>query len=245
MHHLADPLVLLALVSLGGLLLIRLGRPRTGGAVLIGSVLGLWLLAAPLVADLLLESLEVDAAPVPAGSGPVPQAIVVLGGDVRREAAEYGGDTVGDLTLERLRFGARLHRETGLPILVTGGRVAGSQVSVGRLMARSLSADFGIEAGWIEEASRNTFENATGSAAILERAGIGTVHLVTHAWHMRRALASFQVAGLVAVPAATNHTRFDRSPSPEDLVPSSHALAASAYALHEWIGYLWYRLVYW
>jgi uncharacterized SAM-binding protein YcdF (DUF218 family) len=41
------------------------------------------------------------------------QAIVILGGGVRREAPEYGGATLGGITLERVRYGARLARTTG------------------------------------------------------------------------------------------------------------------------------------
>ena len=54
-----------------------------------------------------------------------PMAIVILGGGVRRHAAEYGGDTLGQLTLERVRYGARVARLTGLPVLVSGGSVFG------------------------------------------------------------------------------------------------------------------------
>jgi hypothetical protein len=36
---------------------------------------------------------------------------------------EYGGDTLGRLTLERVRYGARVAKKTGLPVLVAGGSV--------------------------------------------------------------------------------------------------------------------------
>ena len=41
-----------------------------------------------------------------------PEAIVVLGGGRRAHAPEYEGETVSPATLERMRYGARLHRET-------------------------------------------------------------------------------------------------------------------------------------
>jgi len=47
-------------------------------------------------------------------------AIVVLGADRRRDAPEYGGDTIGGFGLERLRYAAWLHKKTGLPVLVSG-----------------------------------------------------------------------------------------------------------------------------
>jgi hypothetical protein len=50
-----------------------------------------------------------------------PDAIVILGGGVRPEAIDCGGDTLRRLTPERVRHGAYLARQTGLPVLVTGG----------------------------------------------------------------------------------------------------------------------------
>ena len=55
-------------------------------------------------------------------SGAHAKAVVILGGGVRRNAPEYGGDTLATLTLERVRYGARVARLTGLPVLVSGGR---------------------------------------------------------------------------------------------------------------------------
>ncbi|HQD83470.1 MAG TPA: hypothetical protein PK929_10425, partial [Quisquiliibacterium sp.] len=39
-----------------------------------------------------------------------------------RPVAEFGGETVTDRLLIRLRYGARLARETQLPVLISGGR---------------------------------------------------------------------------------------------------------------------------
>ena len=65
--------------------------------------------------------------------------------------------------------------------------------------------------------------------------------LVTHAWHMRRAVLAFARAGLEVVPAPVR-----RDPGPrwvaEELVPRTSAWLRSYYALHEWAGYLQYRL---
>ena len=39
------------------------------------------------------------------------------------------------------------------------------------------------------------------TASILQEAGIQRVYLVTHAWHMRRALLAFHRFGITATPA--------------------------------------------
>ncbi|MBU3736829.1 MAG: YdcF family protein, partial [Methylobacterium sp.] len=75
----------------------------------------LWALSMPWVGASLLASLEsFQADPL----NPEAQAIVVLGGGIHANTPEYGGDTLKSQTLERLRYAARLHRLTGLPVLV-------------------------------------------------------------------------------------------------------------------------------
>jgi uncharacterized SAM-binding protein YcdF (DUF218 family) len=216
-------------------------RWRRLGAVLVGaSVLALIALSLPITSYALLASGEVEAG---AELGPMPSekaAIVVLGGDIRHGAREYGPTTVGALSLERLRYAARLQRRTGLPILVTGGRLSSKDDRpLAALMAAALAEDFGVEPRWIEDRSRNTAENARFSAELLRRDGIETVVVVTHAWHMRRALLAFQAAGMPARPAPT---LAPYRPTDIDMViPSISALYGSFFGIHELAGRIFYR----
>ena len=227
--------VLVPPVNLAALALVAvlLGRRRLAG----WSLVLLLLLALPLVSALLLRGLESWPPPPP---GPAPQAVVILGGDVRRvDGAAI--DVAGPLSLERLQAGAALARATHLPILVTGGLVDPEGPPVATLMAASLAADFAIPPRWVEPASRDTWENARFTAAMLLPAGIRSVYVVTHSWHMRRALLAFAGTGLAAIPA----------PLPPDraitfhiglLVPRVAGWRNSYFALHEWIGLAWYEL---
>jgi uncharacterized SAM-binding protein YcdF (DUF218 family) len=216
-------------------------RWRRAGAVLVGaSVLALIALSLPITSYALLASGEVEAG---TDLGPMPSkkaAIVVLGGDIRHGAREYGPTTVGALSLERLRYAARLQRQTGLPILVTGGRLSSKDDrSVAALMAEALAQDFRIEPRWVEDRSRNTAENARFSAAMLRRDGIDTAVVVTHAWHMRRALLAFRAAGMPARPAPT---LAPHRPTDIDMaLPSVSALYGSFLGIHELAGRIFYR----
>jgi uncharacterized SAM-binding protein YcdF (DUF218 family) len=165
-------------------------------------------------------------------------AIIVLGGDVARGA---GGPEIGRFTLERLRRGAALHRATGLPLLVAGGKLAPGEPPLARLMADSLVADFGVPVRWREEASRTTGENAIQTAALLRAAGIGSAYLVTHAWHLRRAQAEFVAAGITVLPVPVGPAAAPRL-MPADLVPRADRLAESWWAIREWAGLLVRRL---
>lgn len=205
-----------------------------------------FLLSVPLVTDGLMALLQTVPPILPDQVGAAgtlaDTAIVILSAGRRHEAPEYGGETVDGLTLERLRYGARLARATGLPVLVTGGLATAHERSLADLMAETLAGDYGIEPRWREERSTNTMENARFSAALLRREGIGRVLLVTHGWHMRRALAAFRASGLTVLPAPTAF--YGTAPDASDLVPSMAALRMSGYAVHELVGGLWYRLRY-
>ena len=222
----------LAVLALLAVLLA--GRRRWGRAVAAAACALLVLLGMPVVSLSLLASL--DPGSEPAGT---PAAIVILGGDVQRAPGPHGA-VLGTLSLERVRAGAAMHRSTGLPILTSGGLVDGVG-PVGAMMADSLRDDFNTPARWIEPVSFDTWENARFSAALLRREGVEAVYVVTHAWHMRRALLSFRRAGLPAVPAPVRRDRWPDLAASE-FVPRASAWAQSYNALHEWLGLLWYSV---
>jgi uncharacterized SAM-binding protein YcdF (DUF218 family) len=219
------PLVVAAI----GLTLQR-SRPRLGRSLAWAGVLLLTALSLPVVSQALLRALD-SGPPIDLAQASTAQAIVILGGGVRRAAPEYGGDTLGRLTLERVRYGARLARKTGLPVLVTGGVVYGGTPEA-VLMKQALESEFGIPVKWEEAKSRNTRENALNSAAMLRAADIHRVILVAHGFDMRRAKAEFVAAGLevIAAPTGIPSAGYD---SPLELLPSAAALQGSYYALYE------------
>jgi uncharacterized SAM-binding protein YcdF (DUF218 family) len=232
LNSLATPLVVppvnLAIVAL---LALAADRRRLAAVALVL----LLSLAVPLVADGLTRELERGE---DAGNPAAAQAIVVLGAEVIRQ--DDGRTVPGRLTLERLRRAAELARHTGLPLLVSGGVTQPGAAPVATAMSDSLRNDFGISARWVEDRSPDTFDNARDTALILKPAGVTTVLVVTHQWHMRRALLAFRAAGLTAIPAPvlpqTSGGWLD------DLVPRVSAWQNSYYALHEWIGLVWYEL---
>lgn len=235
---LLPPLNLLLVAALG--LWLWHKRPFIARVLLTTSTVFLWLFSTPFFAEALLQGLEGEPY-VTDTKKPLADAIVVLGGGTYFHAPEYGGDTVAAATLERLRFAAKLQRETGKPILVTGGTPLGNSTSEAAQMKQVLEQEFNIPVRWVEGASDNTLENARMSQQMLKQEGITRIYLVTHAWHMARAVLSFQRAGFQVVPAPTAYTTRYRT----DLlafVPNAHALHDSRIFMHELIGMLWYRL---
>jgi len=236
---LLPPLNLL-LVAFAGLLLLR-SRPRPGRALLVAALALLWLLSTPFVAGGALRLLEskVKAVDVKIQTA---DAIVVLGGGTYFNAPEYSAtDTVSEPSLVRLRYAAKLQRETGKPVLVTGGKPLGNATSEAQQMKAVLENEFNAPVQWTEDDSNNTLENARYSFQLLQKSGIKRIYLVTHAWHMPRSVLTFQAAGFEVVPAPTAFTtRYQIDLL--SFIPNADSLGGSRIFMHEVIGLLWYRL---
>lgn len=222
-------------------------RARVVSAVLLAiAIVTLGLLSVPRVADLLYASVE-SFAPRPPGAAVAEGvgAIVVLAGGRMANAPEYGGETVSGYSLERLRYGARLSRETGLPLLLSGGRVYDEPASEASLMRDVLVDELGVPVRWLEETSRNTAENARYSAEILATENIAAIILVTHAAHMPRSVQAFESQGVQVYAAPTAYRSGNRPGAGlTDWLPSADALERSRAALHERLGSVWYNIRY-
>ena len=203
----------------------------------------LYFLSTPIVSGALL--LLVESRPTP-GLTPerLPEAIVVLSAGMRRAAPEYGGDTVDEFTLERIRYAARLQRDTRLSILVSGGLPKGASTSTAEAMRNSLVEDFGAKVKWIEGRAASTRGNAARSAEILKREGISSIFLVTHAVHLPRAKRAVEREGLSVTAAGPVFTPRIPDLGWDLIIPGSRNLTSSWYAVYELAGGIFYRLAY-
>ena len=175
------------------------------------------------------------------------RAIVVLASGYYYNAPEYGGgDTVGEHSLYRIRYGAYLHRKTGLPVLVSGGNpVDKDRPSLAQVMADSLINEFGMaeELVWLEDKSTTSAENAKFSKSYLDEKGIDHALLVTDAWHMPRSVEIFERVGLKVDPAPTVFIGMnEKGVQYLDFLPSAHGYAGTQLALHEMLGRVWYAI---
>lgn len=233
------PLNLLLLILIGIRLLPR--RPHLARRAFITTGLFLYLFSTPIVVNAVRHCLEPIPPLDPTATLPAADAIVVLSGGLYRKAPEYGEDTVDGYVLERLRYAARLYRLTGKPILVTGGSWQEGRRPEADTMKESLEQDFHVPVQWVEDRSRNTFENAQFSAPILQRQNIHTIYLVTHALHMPRARAAFEHAGLHVIPAPTLFAVWDKL-TIFYFLSQGWAFSMSTSLCYEALGRLWYAI---
>lgn len=217
------------LLAIAGLLLVRRHR-RTGVTLLIVAVGALWLLSTPIIADELLLAAE-KFPPLDLTQPLHAEAIVILGGGgYRSKAPEYGGAPAADMEqLDRLAYGAYVARKTSLPVLVSGAP------NEALAMSASLTRSFGVKPRWIENHSRDTFDNARYSARMLFAEHITSIVLVTSATQLWRATQEFRGAGFEVVPAPSD-VWAPREDTAFRFVPLSDALLRSQRALYEIIG---------
>ncbi|MBK1640603.1 hypothetical protein CKO12_01655 [Chromatium okenii] len=204
------------------------------------------LMTLPVVATVLMMPLE--RYPALGTLPPTAQAIVILSAGRVTDAPEYGGDTLDDASWRRLRYGAILQRQTGLPLYVAGGKLSEEQQTLAALMAAALQQDYGITVAGMETSSQTTWENARNTAQLLKPIGIQHVLLVSDAWHLPRAVDAFTEMGFIITPAPTgfvHRPHWQTKLTYWDFLPSARSFLLSYYAIHEHIGRVWYQLKAW
>lgn len=112
---------------------------------------------------------------------------------------------------------------------------------------KSLAVEFGVPADRIlvETRSRNTYENALYSKEILKNMGQKTIIIVTSAFHMPRAVATFKKMGIEPIPISTDFLSPQKEFDISYFIPNVINLNRSSLAIKEYVGLLIYRLNGW
>lgn len=238
---LIPPGIIVVLLFLTGVRLC-LRRTLRGGLACMSLAILLWLLATAPVAELLMRPLERGfSIPRPLRG----DVIVLLGGGIHDRVPDLTGSGApsGD-ALARLVTAARAYQTLHLPMIVSGGKAAAGRMTEAEIDRRFLT-DLGVPAKMVimEDKSSDTMENAQKCGEILRRHGFTHPLLVTSAYHMRRAVADFEKAGVKVTPLPAQFFVFpERTYVWDDILPDAGALKASATALKEYLGILYNQL---
>jgi uncharacterized SAM-binding protein YcdF (DUF218 family) len=145
-------------------------------------------------------------------------------------------------------------------VVVSGGNVADWTGPNNNTEAEEMAAILGImgvpqDALWLEEQSRNTYENAVESRKLLAEKGVDRVLLVTSSTHMPRANRLFVAQGLDVIPMPTDFIVtyddwrfFTHGPAAVQLfnvLPNAEYLSLTTRCLKEYVGLLYYTLRGW
>ena len=242
---LAQPLTLVGLcLVLGLVLLVVLRRKRFGGLFIL---LGLGLLALAgftNIGALLLLPLE-NHHPRPTAFPDNASGVIVLGGgtvnSVSTARQTYTLSDAGERYVEALRL-AQAHPD--VPLLVSGG--VGVLLADRETDAQSVKRMFdGFALGTAqvryEPFSRNTYENARNSAALLDPQPDAPYVLITSAYHMPRAVKLFQKARFTVVPWPVDFRTKGNDVFALSIIDAAGNLSRASLAMREWVG----LFVYW
>lgn len=244
------PVPFLLLILAGARLMLP--RRGWGWSLIVLSVAGLWLSTCMGTARLLeqfvlhpppamkaerIAQIKADA------KGKAAMGIVVLGGGAEPFAPEYGMSSLNSHSLERLRYGLWLARETGVPAGFSGGIgwAASPGTPEAEVAARVAAQDFNRPLRWTEDQSRDTRQNASHSVALLKKAGVKHILLVTHGWHMPRAQRAFKEAAQphgIDVEAAPMGLATRTDAAALDWLPSNPGMQRVRHAVRESLGTL-------
>jgi uncharacterized SAM-binding protein YcdF (DUF218 family) len=171
--------------------------------------------------------------------------VLMFGGGREALAPEYGVASLSGLSLERLRYGVWLSRETGAPMMFSGGlgHAAEAGTTEAEVAAEIAQREFLRPLRWVEPKARDTRENAQYSAVQLREQEVTQVVLVTHGWHMPRALRAMREA------STREQAKWEIVPAPMGLaagveraslrwIPSSEGTRLVRSVLREKLGWL-------
>jgi uncharacterized SAM-binding protein YcdF (DUF218 family) len=187
--------VLVILFTLGWLL-ARFGKARLGQSCGLVSILAFCLIAVFPIGDAVLSPLETTY-PTEPEIRKVAGIVVLGGGESDIQSNVWSQPNTGDAGDRFITALALAHKHPEAVLLFTGGsgRLMGG--ASGADIARDIFLGAGLDKSRLilEGASRNTAENATMSLELVPDNLDGEWILVTSAFHMRRAVASFCAAG--------------------------------------------------
>jgi uncharacterized SAM-binding protein YcdF (DUF218 family) len=197
------------------------------------------------VADRLIKPLQ-GTEPSPLASSLKADAIVVLGGDLKKKPFPTSDvEVAGNRTLKA----ARLFKQKVAPVIVVSGGsgdLFDPDFKEADLM-KALLVELGVPGGKIlvETRSRNTRENALYAKEELDRVGAKKIILVTSAFHVPRAQALFRRLGIEVVPAPSDYFTIDRKFNPFSFIPDTGSLERSQLAVKEYVAMTFYRAMGW
>jgi len=196
------------------------------------------------VGSWLLSSLE-QRFPASTEPGAAPDGIIVLGGSFSMWlSASYEQPQLNDSAERLLTFLALARRYPQARLVFTGGSGVPSLQEVREAeFARQLFSDLGLDPERVifERESRNTYENAANSRALVNPSPAETWLLITSAYHMPRSMGAFCQQGWKLQAYPVDYQTLAGGP---DLLHFGFAanLRALSLAWHELLGLVAYRL---
>lgn len=238
----AQPLSMIGLLVLLGIVLLALGRRRLGIGANVAALLVLVLCGFTSFGALILHPLE-NRFVRPATMPQTVDSIIVLGGSTLARVSTIRGvaemNEAGDRLTDAVML-ARLYPEAQIVYTGGSGILDSGEPEAATAQRFLLSQGIAPERLVLEDQSRNTDENAELTADLLGSDN-GVALLVTSAFHMPRSVGLFQRVGLDVIAWPTDYRSSGEESFGLDFANPAHNLSNTSVALKEWIGLLVYN----
>ena len=202
----------------------------------------MWALSIAPISDAMIRSLESEYGIPKDIKGDV---IILLGRGVRDKAPDLTGlGAPSDMYLTRIVTAVRLQKRLHIPVIVSGAETSEDKILEDHIVKRFL-VDLGISAEKIiiEDKSRDTFENVKFTKEICDRSGFTDPVLVTSAYHLKRAIMTFEKVGLNVKPLPAGFKSWPGKQYRWSSYLPGDFLTASL-AIKEYLGLLFYKFAY-
>ncbi len=170
--------------------------------------------------------------------------IVVLGGGIIPETPRKGSGELSDSAMKRVYEGFLLYQNLQVPIVVTGGKLLGTEIPEAQIMKEEL-LKMGVKPNdiYVEPLAKNTKQNAEFTLKLLEDYEVQKIYLVTSAIHLTRAMNYFEsYTNIDVVPVPTDYKISREELKWYDFLPNMRFLEATSSAWHEYLGLVKFKI---
>ena len=238
-----SPLVHIPIMLLFSLLLFRINAKKAGVTLLIITVAWYWAASTSFLSTKLAGSLESQYPSTDAEQliNYQPQVIVVL-------ACFYFDDDLlpfisrwPECSVQRLMHAYILHKETGIPIVVTGGNVEsnGNTINLAEQSAYFFNT-LGVKSTDIVIIGEGNNTNTRQEAQAIKKASFDKVALVTSAIHMPRAVNEFERLGIDVLASPAGY--LIKTTKPVFGWPNATSLSRIERVIYEYLGLMYQKL---
>jgi len=219
-------------------------RERFGWWILFLATVFIFLLSMRPIANMLVYPLECDYQSFSKKLLSNLDVMVILGGGIYPSGGFRAYPEASGVTYSRVYNGVVLFKQSSARVLVLSGGGLNREKQCEAAVMKNIALTLGVPQEKIitESNSRNTMEQVSELAKLFPQAQKKRMGIVTSAIHMSRSENAFRkkFAKEDIIPLPVNYIYFPPARTIRDFIPSDDAFQISNYAIHEWVGRVYY-----
>ncbi|MCF8008655.1 MAG: YdcF family protein [Halanaerobiales bacterium] len=166
--------------------------------------------------------------------------VVVLGGGLNYKVGDNLAQ-LSNISMLRLLKGIVIADQNKMPLLYTDRFHINHSENKQSIVDIEILNKYSDIKLIIEDESKNTYENGYNTKKWMNKENYKKIYLITSAIHMRRATKVFDKLNINYIPIVSNYSHSHRLLW-LDYLPNRKSLNSNINALHEWLGFFWYKI---